>query len=460
MENNFCLSAEDYSLLQSRLIGRLTKPGQPTYDQQRTPWLQVVDQRPAVIVNAVNLQDVQEAIRFAREKHLELAVQNTGHGVTSPCNGVLLRLTDLKSVQADAANRTATIGPGVVAGELLKEAQRHGLAYPSGQVPNVGVIGYTLGGGVGWLGRKLGAACQSVLSATVVLPDSSVVTASATENADLFWALRGGGGNFGVVTSLTVKLVPLQNVFGGMVYYRIQDAAEVLRFYREWTSNLGDDTSSVVRFMRLPPKPIFMMHFLTEACAIGVCHTDETTASKLREALKRFKTPVLDQLEMRPYPDMGQFDEASDLEGSATYGHLESLKDLGDPVVDGLADIANTRLPPLFMVELQHLGGALSPERADDIAYTASDAPFVLHAVTPAMDHSLAELAVLTKEAFDSLGSAYTGHVAYNFLRGDQQDRVPAAFTPEKYARLQSLKSKFDPTNFFHLNVNIPPVSS
>ncbi len=460
MSNNISLHTEQFKRFKQCLTGSLTQPEEKGYDKQRTPWLQVVDQFPAIIVNAANTQDIVETVRFVREMEVDLAVQNTGHGIALPCNGgVLLRLSEMKAIQVNVADGTATVEPGVVAGELLKKAQPCGLAYASGQVPNVGVIGYTLGGGVGWLGRKVGAACHALQSATVVLADGSVVTASAAENSDLFWALRGGGGNFGVVTALTVKLVRLDKVFGGMAYYRMKEASEVIRFYREWTATLSDDTSTILRLMKLPPKPSFLLHLLTETCAIGVCHADEGTASRLHDELKRFKAPVLDQLEVRPYLDMGQFDEASHLDGSPTYGRLESLKDLSDPVIDGLVGIAATRMPPLIMVELQHLGGVLSQEQAEETAYTAPAAPFFLHVVSPAMNNSLSELAVATKEAFDSLGPVYTGHVSYNFLRGDQQKRVPDAFGPDKYARLQSLKKKYDPSNLFRLNLNIPPTS-
>ena len=458
MPNNISLRTEEFKRFKQRLTGSLTQPGEKEYEGQRTPWLQVVDQFPAVIVNAANTQDVVETVRFSREMEVDLAVQNTGHGIALPCNGgILLRLREMKAIQVNAADGTATVEPGVVSGDLLQKAEPYGLAYPSGQVPNVGVIGYTLGGGIGWLARKVGAACHAVQSATVVLADGSLVTASASENPDLFWALRGGGGNFGVVTALTVKLVRIGEVFGGMAYYRMKDAAEVIRFYRQWTATLTDDTSTILRLMKLPPKPNLLLHLLTETCAIGVCHADEGTAARLHDQLKRFKAPVLDQLETRPYLDMGQFDEASHLDGSATYGHLESLKDLSDPVIDGLVDIAATRIPPLMMFELQHLGGVLSREQAEETAYTAPAAPFFLHAISPAMNNSLSELAITTNEAFDSLGPVYTGQLSYNFLRGDQQKQVPAAFRPDKYTRLQCLKKKYDPSNLFRLNLNIPP---
>ena len=460
MPNKVPIHSDEFKHLKQRLLGSLIQPGDNGYDKQRTPWLQVVDQLPAAIVNAANTQDVVETLRFVREMELDLAVQNTGHGIAAPCNaGILLRLSEMKATQVSATGGTATVEPGVLSGELLKAAEPYGLCYPSGQVPNVGVIGYTLGGGVGWLGRKVGPACQAVQSATVVLADGSVVAASASENPDLFWALRGGGGNFGVVTALTVKLVRLNRVFGGLAYYRMKDAPEVIRFYREWAATLGDDSSTTLRLMKLPPRPSLLLHLLTETCAIGVCHADEGTAGRLHDELRRFKAPVLDQLETRSYLDMGQFDEATHLDGSPTYGHLESLKNLSDPVIASLVNIAATRIPPLMMVELQQLGGALTSVQADAMSYTAPAAPFFLHIVSPAINSSLSELAFATNEAITSMGPVFTGQVSYNFLRGDQQQRVPAAFGPDKYGRLQSLKKQYDPSNLFRLNLNIPPAN-
>jgi len=444
--------------LKQRVKCTVVVPGDGEYDKQRTPWLEVVNQLPLAIVNAEALQDIIETIRFVRENGLPLAVQNTGHGIASPCNsGVLLRLSHMKAVTVDAKTRTATVEPGVQSGELLAKTEPFGLAYPAGQVSNVGAIGYTLGGGVGWLARKLGAACHAVQSATLVLADGSVVTASAAENPDLFWAIRGGGGNFGVVASLTVGLTPLRNVFGGMAYYRMEDAPEVLRFYRQWTADLSENTSTVLRLMQLPPKPTYLLHLRAmETCAIGICHADEGSAETLHEQLKRFKAPVWDDLKVLPYSEMSLLDQASNLNGSPTYGNLECLKGLSDSVIDGLAEIVKQRCPPLVQIELQHLGGALNLGN-EAASYTAPQAPFFLHFISPTIKASLHELSAATKEAYASLGPVFTGEVSYNFLRGDQQDRVPAAFGSEKYARLQGIKKQYDPTNLFRLNMNIPP---
>ena len=445
--------------LRGRVSGSVVVPGDKEYDEQRRPWLEVLEQNPSLIVNAKTVEDIVEAVRLARELDLPLGVQNTGHGIAVACNeGILLRLGAMKNIQVDAAAATATIGPGVLSSELLASAEPHGLAYPSGQVSSVGVIGYTLGGGYGWLGRKIGAACSTVRSVTVVLADGSVMVASVSENPDLFWALRGGGGNFGVVASMTLDLVSLGEIFGGVAYFRMEDAPEVLRFYREWSETLSENTSTYLRLMSVPPKPTFLLHLRSmKACVIGVCHTDLATADALHEQIRSFKEPAIDDLKQRRYSEMAQLDEASEEHSASTFNHVECLRELSDDVLDGLMRIANTHMPPLVLLELQQLGGVLSQFPDDEMAYSAPKAPFYLKIVSPTLNANLQELAFITKEAIQSLGTVYTDEISYNWMRGDQQPKVPASFGAAKYKRLQVLKQKYDPSNLFHLNLNIPP---
>ena len=461
MNNVELLDDEGVELLKRKVNCPVITSGDSEYDEQRTPWLEVVEQLPAAIVNAESVQDIAETVRFARERNIALGVQNTGHGIARPCNGgILLRLSKMKAIKVDAAAQTATVEPGAQSGELLAEIEPLGFAFPVGQVSNVGVIGYTLGGGVGWLARKFGAACQYIKAATVVLADGSIVTASANENSDLFWALRGGGGNFGIVASLTVELVRLGKIFGGLVFYKMEDAPEVLRFYRKWAASLTDDTSTLLRLMQVPPTAknlTKLMHLRgTQTCAIGICHTDEKTADRLHRQILDFKTPAIDDLDYRPYSEMSQFDEASSLSGSPTFSNLEFLRELNDGVIDGITKMAGEWLPPIGLIELQQFGGALG-ESSDSVSYHHSKSPFALHLVSPAFNTPLEELARDTRKAFDSLGAIYTGETSYNFLRGDQQNRVGDAFGAAKYERLQTIKDQYDPTNFFSLNVNIPP---
>ena len=462
------LSYDDLLILRERVQGAVTTRGDRDYDEQRTPWLDVVEQLPAAIVNAETVQDVVETIRFAHERGLLLGVQNTGHGVARPCNGgVLLRLSAMEGVTVDAAGRTATVEPGVTFTRLLDETEAAGLVFPAGQVSSVGVTGYTLGGGVGWIARTVGPACHAVKEATIVLADGSVVTASATENADLFWALRGGGGNFGVVTSLALDLFPLPQVFGGMAYYRIEDAPDVLCFYRKWSAGLTNATSSVVRLERLPPSPRTLLHLHgLQTCSIGLCHTDLTTAEALHQQILDFKTPAIDDLALRPYSEMDQFDGASGKDGATSYSALRVLRGLDDAVMEGLVETARQYMPPLAVIEVQQLGGALSDD-PESAAYTAPAAPadgapagpYAIHIVSPAMSESLEALARDTERAFDVLGDVFTGETSYNYLRGDQQDRVPDAFGAAKYGRLRTIKERYDPSNLFSINMNIPPAS-
>ena len=451
--------SESIEALKSRISGTVVVRGDREYDKQRTPWLHVVEQHPSAIVNVASVQDIVETVRTARELDLPLGVQNTGHGIAAPCNeGILLRLSAMKEITIDPGKGTATVGPGVVAGELLAAAEPYGLAYPSGQVSSVGVIGYTLGGGYGWLGRKVGAACSAVRSATVVLADGSVVTASATENPDLFWAIRGGGGNFGVVASMTITLIPLQNIFGGLAYYRMEDAPEVLRFYREWSTGLPEDTSTYLRLMSVPPKPKYLLHLHSmKACVLGVCHADLATAEALHQQIRAFKVPAIDELEQRRFSEMAGFDEASAEDSAATFSHVECLRELSDDVIERMVEIATTRMPPLVLLELQQLGGALLRYADGETAYTAPQAPFYFKVVSPTLNTTLEELAPITKEVVCSLGPVYTDEISYNWMRGDQQTKVPDVFGAEKYKRLQAIKQRYDPSNIFHLNLNIPP---
>ena len=240
----------------------------------------------------------------------------------------------------------------------------------------------------------------------------------------------------------------------------MKDAPAVMRFYRNWSAGLTNDTSTVLRLMQVPPMPKNWLNLLhlhgSQTCAIGICHTDPATADALHQQLLAFKTPEIDELKMRPYSEMGRFDQASSLQGSATFSQFECLLELSEPVFDGLAEVVHESMPPLGLIELQQFGGVLNP--ADEsMPYTAPTAPFALHLVSPAMNTPLEGLARDTQKAYDLLGAVYTGEASYNFLRGDQQHRVPDAFSTPKYARLQAIKQHYDPTNFFALNLNIPP---
>ena len=449
----------DYTAFADGIRGNVTLPGDRHYDDLRKPWLQIIDQHPALIVEAASADDVVASITFARERGLLLGVMSTGHGITAPCDdGLLLRLSNLKHIEIDAARRTVRVEPGVTSGELLKASHKHGLAYPAGQVSNVGVVGYTLGGGMGWLVRKLGIAADRIISADVVLADGSRAHANAGKNPDLFWALRGGGGNFGVVVSLEIELAPIDLVVGGERYYPLDRADDVMRFYRNWSSGLGEDTTTIFRLVAVPPDTSAPPPIRgTTCCVIGLCHTDPDTADAVITPLEQLGKPLVDNVKRCTLGEMAELDPASHSPGAPAYGQVEFLKELSDDVIDGLIGLAHTMIPPLMQFEVQQLGGALTRLPTASGAFRASQAPYVLHLESPAVHTPMAEIAKKTQQAFTALGDVYTGEKYYNFLRGDEQPLIEHAFGAETFARLRELKRTYDPTNFFHLNLNVTP---
>lgn len=455
-------SAQTYRFkrLSEELDGSVILPGDADYDSLRKPWLDVIEQRPAVIVEAASSRDVVSAVSFARNESLALGVMSTGHGIAAPCDdGLLLRFSKMIDVAVDVSRRTAMVGPGVLSMDLLRAAEKDGLVYPAGQVGNVGVIGFALGGGIGWLVRKLGVAADWIVGAEVVLADGSMVHADASTNVDLFWALRGGGGNFGVVVSLEIALSPLSDLTGGEIYFPIERVAELLHFYRDWSSTLSNDTSSVFRIMSVPPTETAPSEIRGQVvCMIGVCHANPETADPVFEPLSGLGTPLLSDVKRRTLASMAGLDPASHMLGSATYGQVEHLRALSDAVIAGLARLARTVIPPLMQFELQQLGGTLLDVAHDRRgAFEPSSAAYLLHIESPAIKASMGELATATAGAFAALGDAYIGEKCYNFLRGDEQANVPHAFGLNKFERLRTIKQRFDPANLFHLNLNVPP---
>jgi FAD/FMN-containing dehydrogenase len=448
--------------LKQDIKGSVVLPDAAHYDELRRPWLEVLEQHPAMIVEADCAEDVVASVNFARDHGLSLGVMATGHGIAAPCNGLLLRFTKMNGIVVDTARNVATIGPGVVSSELLKATERHGLVYPAGQAGNVGVVGYALGGGIGWLVRKLGAAVDYLVGADTVLADGSIVRADDAAHPDLFWALRGGGGNFGVVVSLDIALTPLKNVFGGELYYPLERAAELLRFYRTWSSQLSNETSTIFRVVAVPPAPTSPKELRGKTvCMIGLAHADPATADTVLAPLDQLGAPLYHDMKKRSIASMAALDPASHMKNAPAYGQVEYLNALSDDVLDGLAGLAHTKIPPLTQFEIQQLGGALLNKSFESRgAFEPSSASYLLHLESPAVKASLTEIAGATTEAFAALGDVYTGEKYYNFLRGDEQPDVERAFGNTKFARLQQIKAQYDPNNLFHLNLNIAPANA
>ncbi|WP_405063400.1 FAD-binding oxidoreductase [Kribbella sp. NBC_01505] len=409
-------------LLGSGFNGEIRLPGEAEYDEQRRAVLPSVDSRPAVVAEAFSRTDVQAVVRTAREYGVPVAVQATGHGTKLPADGgILLKTTPMTAVFVDPERRIAKVAPGARWGAVLDAARQFGLAPLSGSSRDVGVTGYTLGGGVGWLARKYGSAADSVIRAEVVTADGRVVTATAEQHPDLFWAIRGGTGNFGIVTSLEFRLYPVRQVHAGIVYYGIDRAAEILRRYRDWTATIPNDLSTAVVLTRVPG---------TEQRAVAIKVLYAGTSDLADHLLK----PLFEVAGPRLAGELSTIEYADAAMGGTPARHLDFLDELTDDVIDVLTGIEEEPT-----VELRHWSGAM--------AHPGPGAGPV--------GHREARFSLIIDRELPAGLLPDSGRTFVNFL-GDH-GRAETSYSPADLDRLRAVKRAYDPANFFHLNANIKP---
>jgi FAD/FMN-containing dehydrogenase len=446
------------------LHGSLVRPGDAGYDEARAIWNGAHDGRPAVIARCADAADVRYAIGFARSEGLDVAVRGGGHSIPgfSTCDdGIVIDLSPMKGVKVDADGRTAVAEGGVTWAEFDAATQEHGLATTGGLVSSTGVAGFTLGGGVGWLMRKHGLACDNLRSAQIVTADGQILTASADENADLFWGLRGGGGNFGVVTAFEFDLHPVgPTVNAGVVFYPGDRAEEVLRFYRDFVQGVPDELTTVANLLTAPPAPFLPeeWHGKKLIGLIGCYSGDPEEGAKAMAPMKELGDPVADLIGPMPYVQMQSLIDALWPKGTNAYMKAGYLSDLDDHCVETAAHYHQEATSPASEIHVHHFGGAVARVDEGETAYGERQAPYVLNilAVTHepgALDPHIEWAQRLYAEMEPSL----TGGAYINFLSAEGEERVQAAYGAEKFARLQALKDRYDPTNLFHLNQNVPP---
>jgi FAD/FMN-containing dehydrogenase len=439
---------------QAGLRGQVILPGDADYDDARNVWNGMIDRRPALIARCAGVADVSRAIRFAREQHLLLAVRGGGHNVTGAgtCDGgLVIDLSPMKAVQVESERHTARIEPGATWKDFDEEAQKYGLATTGGLISSTGVAGFTLGGGIGWLVRKHGLACDNLISAEVVTADGQLVRASAGENPDLYWGLRGGGGNFGVVTAFEFAMHPVSTVVGGIVAHPLPRAREVLQFYRHFIATAPDELTTIVIFATSPEgHPIIGI----AACYAGPLELGEETIRPLKE----FGPPVMDMMGPLPYTALQQANDPTAPAGLQNYWKAAFLQDLSDEAIDAIIEYATNVTSPLSMIHLHQLGGAMNRVVVDATAFAYRDAGFVVNIIgtwpTPGDNDRHIDW---TRGLFAAL-QPYAHGAYINFLGDEGQERVRSAYGPN-YERLIALKYKYDPTNLFRLNQNIPPAS-
>ena len=444
------LSAGDLSSLRTRMAVSVNE--EADWDTARMGWNLVHDQRPLAVVFPETAEDVAAAVEFAREQGVRITAQATGHfaATLAPLDGVILVNTGrMRDLEIDPDARRARIGAGVQWQDVDAAATEHGLAGLAGSAPDVGVVGYTLGGGLGWLGRKHGLAANSVVGAEVVTADGQIRRIDRDTETDLFWAIRGGGGSFGIVTALEFELYPVRELYAGDLFFPIERAAEVLHAWREWVATVPDELTSVGRVLHLPPIPQVPEPFrgksfgMVEAAFIG----DEADGAELLRPLRELE-PVMDTTAMIRPPALAELHMDPPQPGPAFYGG-GMLSSLPGSVVDGLVEVVGRAdRTALLSIELRHLGGALAQEAPGQGAVGALDAEFAHFSLgmpmTPEMGAAIHADLERVSQVF---APAAAGRTYFNF--SDHGVEPSALFPPETLRRLQAVKRDVDPDELF-----------
>lgn len=437
------------------LSGELVLPGHAEYDSARRLWNGVIDRHPAMIVRCAGATDVSKALRFARRQGLQVAVRGGGHGTAGYAmadGSLVIDLSHMKKITVNPLALTALAEPGLTLGEFVAATQAYGLATTTGTVSGAGIAGLTLGGGIGWLMGKHGLASDNLLSVEIVTADGQIRYASYDENGDLFWAVRGGGGNFGIVTAFEYRLHPIGQMLAGMVAHPIEQAEELLRFYREYAHTAPDQLTTQAAIVGGPDG--------APVAAIVVCYDGPIVqGEQLLAPLRTFGQPLADTIRSMSYFDVVHMLDASSPGGRKYYDRANSLLELNDEAIATIVDYAATRTSPFSRISIQHIHGAAARMHpAATAAHALRGEQFVL-GISAAWDDDAAEMHQSWVRAFWSDTRQFARAGTYvNYLSADQGAQVQFAYGPN-YQRLASIKAKYDPANIFRLNQNIKPAS-
>jgi FAD/FMN-containing dehydrogenase len=446
--------------LRSAVRGPIVLPGDEAYDSTRKVYNGMIDKRPAVIVQCTDVADVIAAVNYARSNNLLTAIRGGGHngGGLGTCNdGLVIDLSLMRGVRVDAERRTVRVGAGCVWGDVDHATHAFGLAVPSGFITTTGVGGLTLGGGIGYLTRRYGLTIDNLLSADVVLADGSVVTADDRHDSDLFWALRGGGGNFGVVTSFEFQAHPVATVHAGPTFWPLEQATEVMKAYREFILDAPEHISGFFAFLTVPPAPMFPEHLhMRKVCGVmWVCTGPSARAEADTKPMRSVGTPLLDHQGEMPLPAANALFDPLYPPGLQWYWRADFVNELSDQAIARHVEHGSA-LPTMHStMHLYPIDGAAHRVGKNDTPFSYRDANWaeVIVGVDPDPANA-ARITTWCKDYFDALHPYSAGGAYVNFMMDEGQERVQASFR-DNYQRLAAVKGKYDPTNLFRVNQNI-----
>ena len=454
--------------LENGLAGSVVGPGDPSYETARRVWNHTIDKWPALVVRAASTDDVARTVRFARSEGRPIAVRGGGHSVAgfSTCDdGIVLDLSQLNDVALDAQSQRTFAGGGTRWKDFDAATQQHGLATTGGLVSSTGIGGLTLGGGFGHLVRKYGLTCDNLLSAEVVTADGTVVHASESQNPELFWALRGGGGNFGVVTRFELDLHPVGPiVLGGPIFYPGDQAIDVMTGWRDRLDNMPDELSTLVNLTTAPPAPFIPEEWHNRKVAVIVaCWAgDPADGEAVVKPLRSLGTPISDLLGPMPYLDLQQFVDPVWEAGAGNFYTSAFLDRLPDEAIRTLADFhrSSADLPVLAELHVHHFGGAVARVPAGSTAFTDRSSPFLFNGAARTSDPTdLPHHVAWARTARNAMAAYGSGGMYVNFTSEGADGIRRASYPPEIYARLQAVKDQYDPFNVFRFNINVTPTS-
>ncbi len=451
--------------LAANFRGELIRPGDDgRYDSARAVYNAMIDRRPALVARCTGVADVIAAVNFARENESVVAVRGGGHSVPGygVCEGgIVIDLSPMKGIWVDPEARTARAQAGVTWGEFDRETQQFGLATTGGRVTHTGISGLTLGSGSGWLERKHGLTCDNFLSAEVVTADGRFLKASGSENEDLFWGLRGGGGNFGIVTSFEYRLHPVGPiVVGGMLIHPFERAGKLLRFWRDYLEDAPDELGGAPAFLTAPPAPFVPEHMQGQLVAgLIVCYAGSPEeGEEVVRPLKEFGPPEVDLVQPMPYTVVQTLVDPANPPGRRNYWKAENMSELSDEAIDTLVEGASNMPPPFSVVLLEPKGRAINRVGEDEMAIGGRDAAHTVYAFAMWEDPAQTDAQIgWARGLMEAMGPYTIPGVSLNFTMDQDESRARSFFRGGKYERLGALKRKYDPDNLFRLNQNIMP---